>query len=107
VYTEKLKKLRETSKGGAASAPVSTPSTPGEAASAASGQAADLSVFRRESRPPKTEWVSSCYSRERPRLMLAAENAAPIIIISSSPTALISMYNVRRFLQDAAYAVFR
>jgi hypothetical protein len=107
VYTEKLKKLRETSKGGAAAAPVSTPSTPGEAASAASGQAADLSVSRRESRPPKTEWVSSCYSRERPRLTLAAENAAPIIIISSSPTALISMYNVRRFLQDAAYALFR
>jgi len=30
-------------------------------------------------------------------------NVAPIIIISSSPTALITMYNVRKFLEDSQY----
>lgn len=32
-----------------------------------------------------------------------AGNMYPIIIISSSPTALITMHNVRRFLQEAVY----
>ena len=30
-------------------------------------------------------------------------NQYPIIIISSSPTSLITMHNVRRFLQDAVF----
>jgi parafibromin len=30
-----------------------------------------------------------------------AKNMFPIIMISSSPTALITMYNVKRFLQEA------
>ena len=30
-------------------------------------------------------------------------NQYPIIMISSSPTSLITMYNVRRFLQDAVF----
>jgi parafibromin len=34
---------------------------------------------------------------------MSTENATPIIIISSSPTALITMYNVRKFLQEASY----
>jgi len=33
----------------------------------------------------------------------APENMFPIIMISSSPTALITMYNVRRFLQESVY----
>ncbi|KAI0081472.1 CDC73-domain-containing protein [Panus rudis PR-1116 ss-1] len=32
-----------------------------------------------------------------------AKNMFPIIIISSSPTALITMHNVKRFLQDSVY----
>ncbi|KAG8217065.1 RNA pol II accessory factor, Cdc73 family-domain-containing protein [Butyriboletus roseoflavus] len=32
-----------------------------------------------------------------------AKNMFPIIMISSSPTALITMYNVKRFLQDAVF----
>jgi hypothetical protein len=36
-----------------------------------------------------------------------AENMYPIIMISSSPTSLITMYNVRRFLQESMYVLPR
>ncbi|KDQ59793.1 hypothetical protein JAAARDRAFT_126976 [Jaapia argillacea MUCL 33604] len=57
VYADKLKKMKEANKPGAASA--STPTTP--------------------------------------------ENMYPIIMISSSPTALITMHNVKRFLQESVF----
>lgn len=34
-----------------------------------------------------------------------ARSNFPIIMVSSSPTALITMYNVKRFLQEAVYAI--
>jgi hypothetical protein len=34
-----------------------------------------------------------------------AENVYPIIMISSSPTSLITMYNVRRFLQESMHVL--
>ncbi|GJE88111.1 RNA polymerase II-associated protein [Phanerochaete sordida] len=63
-FAEKLKKMKETSKGGA----VSTPQTP----------------------DPKLQAKK-------------AKNLFPIIIISSSPTSLVTMHNVKRFLQDAFF----
>lgn len=39
-----------------------------------------------------------CYPHQ---LFFEIENMFPIIMISSSPTALITMYNVKRFLQEA------
>jgi hypothetical protein len=31
------------------------------------------------------------------------ENSHPIIIVSSSPTALLTMWNIKRFLEDGMY----
>lgn len=33
-------------------------------------------------------------------------NNQPIIMISSSPTALVTMHNVKRFLEEATYVIF-
>ncbi|KAI9069456.1 RNA polymerase II-associated protein [Trametes sanguinea] len=47
---------------------------------------------------------SSAPSTPDPKLQARkAKNQYPIIMISSSPTSLITMYNVRRFLQDAVF----
>src|SRR6267154_596677 len=35
-----------------------------------------------------------------------AENMYPIVMISSSPTSLITMHNVRRFLQESMHVLF-
>ncbi|THV07383.1 CDC73-domain-containing protein [Dendrothele bispora CBS 962.96] len=67
VYAEKLKKLRESSRPGAA---VPVPATP--------------------TPDPKMQ------ARK-------ARNMYPIIMISSSPTALITMHNVKRFLQESTF----
>ncbi|TDL18522.1 CDC73-domain-containing protein [Rickenella mellea] len=67
VYAEKLKKIREASKGGATPAAASASKT-----------------------EPKVQ-------QRKPR------NMYPIIMISSSPTSLITMHNVKRFLQDATF----
>jgi hypothetical protein len=40
-------------------------------------------------------------------LNLHSENLYPIIMISSSPTALITMHNVKRFLQESMYVILR
>lgn len=64
-FAEKLKKSKELTKSGSASATASAPD-------------------------PKLQ------ARK-------AKNMHPIIIISSSPTALITMHNVKRFLQDSVY----
>ncbi|EKM56121.1 uncharacterized protein PHACADRAFT_145235 [Phanerochaete carnosa HHB-10118-sp] len=64
AFADKLKKLKETNKGG----PVTTPQTP----------------------DPKLQAKK-------------ARNLYPIIIISSSPTSLVTMHNVKRFLQDAFF----
>ncbi|KAH9930856.1 CDC73-domain-containing protein [Fomitopsis serialis] len=66
AMSDKLKKLREASKGGTPA--TSAPSTPDP---------------KMQARKPKNQY--------------------PIIIISSSPTALITMHNVKRFLQDAVF----
>ena len=39
------------------------------------------------------------------RVTICAENMYPIIMISSSPTSLITMYNVRRFLQESMHVL--
>lgn len=57
--------------------------------------------------------IPSCWLRKpvshRLNLACALINSTqgqnyPIIIISSSPTSLITMYNVKKFLEDSAYA---
>ncbi|KAI0927820.1 hypothetical protein AcW1_005240 [Taiwanofungus camphoratus] len=65
-YTEKLKKLKEASKSGAAA--IAPPMTPDP---------------KLQARKSKSQY--------------------PIIMISSSPTALITMHNVKRFLQEAVF----
>ncbi|KDR82037.1 hypothetical protein GALMADRAFT_135412 [Galerina marginata CBS 339.88] len=66
TYSERLKKLKETSRSGAAP----TPTTP----------ATDPKLLARKAR-----------------------HNQPIIMISSSPTALITMHNVKKFLEDSAF----
>jgi hypothetical protein len=46
-------------------------------------------------------------AQQRSSLRDPAENMYPIIMISSSPTSLITMYNVRRFLQESMCALPR
>ncbi|KAI0781546.1 RNA polymerase II-associated protein [Trametes elegans] len=60
--------------------------------------------------PPYQRWGESTPSTPGQILSVAliltpcpAGNQYPIIMISSSPTSLITMYNVRRFLQDAVF----
>ncbi|OBZ75960.1 Cell division control protein 73 [Grifola frondosa] len=65
AYADKLKKLKEISKGGAAAAAAAAPD-------------------------PKLQ------ARK-------ARHQYPIIIISSSPTSLVTMHNVKRFLQDSVF----
>ncbi|KAI0792621.1 RNA polymerase II accessory factor, partial [Abortiporus biennis] len=65
AFAERLKKLKESGKGGATAPTVTTPD-------------------------PKLQ------ARK-------AKNQYPIIMISSSPTALITMHNVKRFLQESSY----
>ena len=47
-------------------------------------------------------FLPSLFSSEAPRPL---GNNSPIIMISSSPTALITMHNVKRFLQESVYAL--
>ncbi|KAI5118417.1 hypothetical protein M0805_005501 [Coniferiporia weirii] len=67
MYAEKLKKLKEASKGGAA--------------------------------PPQSAMTKIDQKNQARK----ARNMQPIIMISSSPTSLVTMYNVRRFLQEAIF----
>ncbi|THH08708.1 hypothetical protein EW145_g2536 [Phellinidium pouzarii] len=67
MYAEKLKKLKEASKGGTVSHSTTAPKM-------------DMKAQARKAR-----------------------NMQPIIMISSSPTSLITMYNVRLFLQEATF----
>ncbi len=68
VYADRLKKVKETSKGGSSSAQASA----------------------KPQVDPKAQAKK-------------AKHNYPIIMISSSPTSLITMYNVKRFLEDAAF----
>ncbi|KAG6813366.1 hypothetical protein H0H92_011632 [Tricholoma furcatifolium] len=70
VYAEKLKKMKETSRNGAAAASVAS---------------------------------TTAYDSDAKLLARKARNNFPIIMISSSPTALITMHNVKRFLQESAF----
>jgi hypothetical protein len=103
VYSEKLKKLREGAKGGAP-APVAaptTPTTPGPPPRASSGPLLNVSQTQnrlngRADVGPSSPALARAHAP-------AAGTAHPIILISSSPTALITMHNVRGFLQDAVF----
>lgn len=46
---------------------------------------------------------SSAQSTDKQLLARKSKNNFPIIIISSSPTALITMHNVKRFLQESVF----
>ncbi|KZT11161.1 RNA polymerase II-associated protein [Laetiporus sulphureus 93-53] len=70
AFTEKLKKLKEASKGGVAAAAAAVTPDP-----------------KMQARKQSTHH----------------KNQFPIIMISSSPTALITMHNVKRFLQEAVF----
>jgi parafibromin len=86
AYVEKLKKLKEASRTGAAPSVSATP-TP------------DPKLQARKSREPLfLVYSPSILSHS---LLLSLGSNHPIIIISSSPTALITMYNVKRFLQES------
>ncbi|KAI0668316.1 RNA polymerase II-associated protein [Trametes maxima] len=50
-----------------------------------------------------TSWNSAPSTPDSKMQARKAKNQYPIIMISSSPTSLVTMYNVRRFLQDAVF----
>lgn len=81
MFTEKLKKYKVASKSG------STPATtaPGT-----------VSV-------PRHNFQSVNVAADPKMQAKKAKNLYPIIMISSSPTALITMHNVKRFLQESTF----
>jgi len=81
VFTEKLKKYKVASKSGTTPAPA----TPG-------------TVHTLHGCFPSTNATAD------PKMQAKkAKNLYPIIMISSSPTALITMHNVKRFLQESTF----
>lgn len=55
---------------------------------------------------PQIQYVLTS-NKSLENLNLHSENLYPIIMISSSPTALITMHNVKRFLQESMYVTLR
>jgi hypothetical protein len=88
VYSEQLKKLKEVAKPGAA--PAAAAATPDPKAAVKKNRMWILFIFE------IFLWMLI------QRALVG--NVYPIIMISSSPTALITMHNVRKFLGDALYA---
>ncbi|KAF8311570.1 CDC73-domain-containing protein [Clavulina sp. PMI_390] len=52
---------------------------------------------------PKPQQAASGSKSDPNAAKKKSRNAVPIIMISSSPTALVTMYNVRKFLEDAEF----
>lgn len=103
VYAETLKKMREPAKGGA---PATSGSTPGASR-----------VMLTFSSLLSSAQTRRCLqeSKVRPLQRLAhraylsfpsPEHMHPIIMVSSSPTSLITMHNVKRFLEESMYVHF-
>lgn len=123
VYSAKLKNLKESQKPGKAPAPAPTTS-PGTVYLPLTipPLLTGASLCRRCIPPAYSHTFEQTrsYLHEKPvsdsfgafsylyvltALPFSAETYYPIIMISSSPTALITMHNVKRFLEESMYAV--
>lgn len=104
AYADKLKKLREAARSGVPQ-PVAAPGVFWVITLSRRTLTDGLALKMRSSRQRKPVSLSEnilTFVLTRPSL---TGNFQPIIIISSSPTSLITMYNVKRFLQESTYVV--
>ena len=104
IFSDRLKKMKEASKPGA---------IPPSAAVAKIGEYLSL-IYKRKTafnillKTPKTKpeklvsLLMMCFITFTRFITLFLGHMSPIIMISSSPTSLVTMYNVRKFLQESA-----
>lgn len=64
-----------------------------------------LKKMREANKPGAPPSVASASMPDRKMQARKARSNFPIIMVSSSPTALITMHNVKRFLQEAVYVL--